>query len=136
MGIKRILGVLLLALMLGNGALCLSEGTYSFTWSVNEEDSSAVVTGCTITGEDVSVLIPDEVWLKPDGEGWTEAAAGAAGAALYPVKGIGQLAFRNKKSMTAVTLPEGLTEMGVYAFGGCSGLTSVTLPEGLTRVCF
>ena len=43
-------------------------------------------------------------------------------------------AFGGCSSLTSVTLPEGLQQMGQCAFRGCSSLTSVTFPEGLQQV--
>jgi len=35
-------------------------------------------------------------------------------------------------SLATLTLPEGLTAIGVEAFCGCTSVTMLTLPEGLT----
>ena len=43
-------------------------------------------------------------------------------------------AFVGCRSLTSVTFPEGLQQVGKYAFNGCSSLTSVTFPEGLQQV--
>ena len=37
-------------------------------------------------------------------------------------------------SLTSVTLPDGLTQLGDSVFYGCSSLTSVALPDGLTQL--
>ncbi len=52
-------------------------------------------------------------------------------------KSIGYLAFcdYDYKPLTTVTLPEGLTKIGVYAFSGCLSLKSVSLPSSLTWIC-
>ena len=34
----------------------------------------------------------------------------------------------------ATIIPEGVTEIGVWAFGYCTGLTSVVIPEGVTTI--
>ena len=39
-----------------------------------------------------------------------------------------------RASITAVSLPEGLTSIGAYAFSGCTGLTSVTIPSSVTNI--
>jgi hypothetical protein len=39
-----------------------------------------------------------------------------------------------KSSLTEVTLPEGLTEIGEYAFAYCNGLTEMVIPEGITEL--
>ena len=43
-------------------------------------------------------------------------------------------AFVNCKSITSVTIPEGITCIGRYAFSGCTNLKSVTLPSGITKI--
>jgi len=47
---------------------------------------------------------------------------------------IGQSAFENCRSLTTLTLPEGMKRMNDYCFGSCTGLTSATLPSTLTLV--
>ena len=43
-------------------------------------------------------------------------------------------AFRNKSTLTGVTLPESIEKIGQYAFEGCSGLTEITIPESVTEI--
>ena len=52
----------------------------------------------------------------------------------YSVSSIGDRAFYECRSLTAITLPEGLTSIGDGAFSLCSSLTAITLPEGLTSI--
>ncbi len=47
---------------------------------------------------------------------------------------IGKWAFRRCKSLTSLTLGEGVTEIDEYAFWECTRLIGVTLPESLTRI--
>ena len=47
---------------------------------------------------------------------------------------IGERAFYNCSSLTAITIPEGVTSIGNYAFYNCSSLTSIALPEGVTSI--
>ncbi len=50
------------------------------------------------------------------------------------VASIGNGAFSGCTSLTSLTLPEGLTNIGYLAFDRCTGLSSLTLPEGLTNI--
>ena len=50
------------------------------------------------------------------------------------VTSIGICAFAGCSSLTSVTIPEGVTSIGIYAFEGCSSLTSVTIPSSVTSV--
>jgi hypothetical protein len=47
---------------------------------------------------------------------------------------IADYAFCYCEELTHVTIPEGVTSIGIYAFAGCSSLTSVTIPEGVTSI--
>ena len=42
------------------------------------------------------------------------------------MKIIGESAFSGCSNLTSVTIPESVTDIGMYAFYSCSGLTSVT----------
>ncbi|MBE6291789.1 MAG: leucine-rich repeat domain-containing protein [Bacteroidales bacterium] len=52
----------------------------------------------------------------------------------YSVTSIGERAFSNCRSLTAITLPESVTSIGEWAFYYCSSLTAITLPEGVTSI--
>lgn len=42
--------------------------------------------------------------------------------------------LKDCQSLTSITIPEGVTCIGVGAFSGCSSLTSITIPEGVTSI--
>ena len=50
------------------------------------------------------------------------------------VRSIGREAFCGSRYLTAVTVPEGVTEIGKYAFQGCVGLQDVTVPSTLRNI--
>lgn len=52
----------------------------------------------------------------------------------YPVIKINDNVFADNTNLTAVTLPEGLVEIGTYAFEFCKNLESVAFPESLTTL--
>ena len=52
----------------------------------------------------------------------------------YPVIKINSSVFSDNMNLMAVTLPEGLVEIGEFAFSGCKNLESVTLSESLTTL--
>ena len=52
----------------------------------------------------------------------------------YPVTKIGSYAFYKCKSLTTLTIPEGITSIGTSAFEGCSRLTSIIISEGVTSI--
>ena len=47
---------------------------------------------------------------------------------------ISDMAFRDRKDITAVTIPAGVKYIGWRAFANCTGLTEVVLPEGIETV--
>ena len=52
----------------------------------------------------------------------------------YSVTSIGEYAFYNCSSLTAITIPEGVRSIGEYAFYKCNSLTSITIPKGVTSL--
>ena len=50
------------------------------------------------------------------------------------VTSIGLDAFRNKTSLTSVTIPNSVTSIGIDAFYRCTGLTSLTIPNSVTSI--
>ena len=51
----------------------------------------------------------------------------------YTVTAIGSMSFRISK-ITYVSIPNTVTEIGSYAFAGCESLTSLTLPESIINL--
>lgn len=47
---------------------------------------------------------------------------------------IGYGCFENCKALTAIALPEGLESIGKAAFKGCTSLSEITLPDSLTAI--
>ena len=50
------------------------------------------------------------------------------------VTSIGNYAFYDCSSLTAITIPESVTSIGWNAFEGCSSLTAITIPEGVMSI--
>ncbi len=61
---------------------------------------------------------------------------GKGGDVIIPagVRRIFDEAFRNRKKVTSVVIPEGVTIIDANAFSGCSGLVSVELPSTLKEI--
>jgi hypothetical protein len=51
-----------------------------------------------------------------------------------PVKKIDDWAFYYCKSLTSVTIPDGVTSIGMEAFGHCTSLASVVMPTSLKSI--
>ena len=50
------------------------------------------------------------------------------------MKSIPNSAFSSCSSLTSVTIPESITEIGRSAFENCSSLTEITIPESVTAI--
>ncbi len=51
-----------------------------------------------------------------------------------PVISIGEDAFSFCRSLTSITIPDGVTSIGASAFRLCSSLTSITIPDNVTSI--
>ena len=47
---------------------------------------------------------------------------------------IAQSAFSDCRSLTSITIPDGVTSIGNYVFYYCSSLTNITIPDGVTSI--
>ena len=50
------------------------------------------------------------------------------------VTNIGYYTFYNCTGLTSITISKGVTTIGSYAFNGCSSLSSITIPDGVTTI--
>ena len=115
--------ILLIALLMGLSAKAESSGTCgaNLTWHLTD-DGVLTITG---TGKMDNYLYSVAPWYYRDvkqiiiGDGVTT---------------IGQAAFRNRSSLTSVTIPNSVTTIKEYAFSDCSFLTSVTIPNSVTTI--
>ena len=85
------------------------------TYRINEKEAMVAAAEATLT----EVNIPSAVEFEGN---------------QYPVIKINDNVFADNTNLTAVTLPDGLVEIGAYAFAECQNLASVTLPESLTTL--
>lgn len=49
---------------------------------------------------------------------------------------IGNAAFKNCTELTSVTIPKSVIKIGEFAFFGCSNLTSITIPNSVTSISY
>lgn len=88
-----------------------AENTFE-NWEYKNEDRGITIT--RYVGDENHVVIPSEI------KG-------------VPVKKIG-MAFKDFVELRAVTIPEGVTEIGFWAFTGCTNLASVKLGKDLKKI--
>ena len=50
------------------------------------------------------------------------------------VVNIGSYAFRNRRELASITIPDSVTSIGWQAFSGCMQLTNITIPDSVTRI--
>ena len=79
-------------------------------------NDQVTITGCKTSAEG-ELVIPAEI------EG-------------LPVTSIGHVAFRNRNSLTSVTIPDSVTSIGDAAFSSCESLTSINIGKGVTSIDF
>ena len=113
---KRKLTALLLSLCMVLGMLPMTvfaaggTTTSGLTYEINGE--SVTITG--YTGNEASVVIPNEIEGKP-------------------VTAIGERAFYQNKTLTSVAIPDSVTGIGKSAFYK-SGLENINIPAGVTTI--
>ena len=129
------------------GTLTAAEAKKNWRYEKNEEGNLTIL---GYKGEETEVEVPSTIGkgrvtaigpyaLSPD-DSPLSAAVKAVRAAITSVTipdgvtEIGIWAFSGCKGLTSVTIPDDVTEIGMWAFSGCTGLTSVALPDGLTKI--
>jgi hypothetical protein len=96
----------------GWGQFLSEVGLSGVQWNYTTNNGTITITG--YTGSSVAVTIPSEI-------------------NNLPVTSIGASAFQGYSSLTGVTIPTSVTNIGVEAFDG-SGLTSVTIPNSVISI--
>lgn len=81
-----------------------------------EGDNHAEVTGADVYAQ---VIIPSEVKYKGQ---------------TFAVTAIGDEAFRGRRDIFSVVIPEGVTSIGMGAFSGCSSLKRIVIPESMNSI--
>ena len=109
------LGLILCVLLCGGvGMTAQAEESKTYgDFTYEEAKDGITITG--YTGEAKKVVIPAKI-------NGTE------------VISIGDSAFWDCRSLTSITIPEGVTSIGDFAFDLCLNLTSITLPNSLTCI--
>ncbi len=105
----------------GDTFTALTDEGISVTFSVTSEENKTCQVG---TGT--------ESCVSPDTHGSLTILRYANG---YEVTAIAPSAFLDCTHLTAVSLPDGITEIGFQAFSYCKSLEGIDLPDGLRRIC-
>ena len=88
------------------------------TYDLDEENRMASVIKCVKHSKPFAIEIPKEVTFN---------------GKTYTVIAIKDKAFRNCYNLKAITIPDSVTKIGVYAFDSC-GLESATIPDSITSI--
>ena len=89
-------------------------GSRGLSYNINDDGTTCMITGMG-TCEDEEVYIPKYI----DG---------------YQVTAIGERAFENCSSVTAIVLSSNIRTIGRRAFYGCTGLTDFTIPSSIQSI--
>lgn len=84
-----------------------------FTYTVSND--KITITGLKPEVKTSSIIIPDTISNKQ-------------------VSFIANSAFENNSKIVTITIPDSVTDIGLWAFSGCTGLTSVTIPDSVTYI--
>ena len=109
------LGLILCALLCGGIGMTAQAAESKTYGDFTYEEGKDGITITKYTGNKKKVVIPDKI-------NGTE------------VISIGDSAFWDCRSLTSITIPEGVTSIGDFAFDLCLNLTSITLPNSLTCI--
>ena len=123
----------------------------SFTFSFNDTDHTATITG--FTGSEEEILIPSTIdkindTVGTEGSNYTVIAIGRGltgnGAfqnskiieVILPnsIQIIQDTAFWGCQNLISVVIPSSVTSIGTRAFYDCGSLTSITIPERVTSI--
>ena len=104
-------------------------------------DGEVTITDCKIWAEG-ELVIPAEIEGLPvtsiGRSLWGGAFSGCKSLTSITipegVTGIGDWTFYYCSSLTSITIPDSVTSIGDSAFRGCSGLTAITIPQGVTSI--
>ena len=128
------LGLVLCVLLCGGiGMTAQAESDGYFTYKENES-------GITITdyvGDETELVIPGKINdKKVTGIDGAFYRCSSLTSITIPasVKNIGAHAFQECSSLTSITIPAGVKSIGGCAFYGCSSLTSITIPAGVKSI--
>ena len=96
-----------------------AEESSGYTYEFNNKKNTATITGLSASNTETNLVLPNMV--EHDNQ-------------LYLITTIGNDAFKNKTTITSVTIPNTVTELKASVFEGCTNLTNVTIPTSVTKL--
>ena len=103
-----------------------------------EENAEGGITITRYIGDDTEVVIPSMIdgkaVKKLADESFWDCSSMTSVTIPDGVTSIGMASFWNCKNLTSVNISDSVTEIGLGAFYGCSGLKNITIPENVTKI--
>ena len=115
-------------------------GTNVWYVAENAFENCAKLEEVSVAGGNKHIIVKDRIYYGPqphrDGYGIIFVPRDLEGdiALLDGLKQINEHAFRKRRGITSVTIPDSVTSIGWGAFSGCDSLTSVTIGNGVTSI--
>lgn len=112
-----------------------TQATNKFIFQLNSDETGYGVYG--YDGESKDLVIPSTHNSLPVLSIGPYAFEGSSITSITipdSVTDIGMIAFGRCTSLTSITIPDSVTSIGQYSFRGCSSLTSITIPNTVTSI--
>ena len=106
---------------------------FRLRYAFDSDGSAASLTLKKYAGDAASVTIPDGVTIVGD-SAFNENTSLTAVVLPDSVVTIGDSAFRSCTGLTELQLPTGITSIGANAFRSCTGLTEIVVPDSVETI--
>ena len=106
---------------------------FQLRYAFDSDGSAASLTLKKYAGDAASVTIPDGVTIVGD-SAFNENTSLTAVVLPDSVVTIGDSAFRSCTGLTELQLPTGITSIGANAFRSCTGLTEIVVPDSVETI--
>jgi uncharacterized repeat protein (TIGR02543 family) len=118
------------------GLTSVTLGAGVTTIGSNAFSSCTSLTSITVDGNNPNYASEGGILYNKTKTTLIQAPRGISGNVSIPagVTSIGVSAFGGCTSLTSITIPASVTSISEWAFNGCTGLASITIPAGVTSI--